>query len=80
MMLFYWLIGEAIDDPQKAKAISMFSNLGESIEFAGMAVAHLAKDPNKLSKTGKILLTGDLGFSVLKNDSWNPEPLFFFVQ
>jgi len=39
----------------------MFGNFGESIEFAGMAVAHLAKDPNKLSKTGRILLTGDLG-------------------
>ena len=38
----------------------MFEKLGESIEFAGMAVSKLAMDPNKLSKSGKILLTGDL--------------------
>ena len=38
----------------------MFEALGETIEFAGMAVAGLAKDSNKLAKTGKILLTCDL--------------------
>ena len=38
----------------------MFENLGESIEFAGMAVAHLAQDPKKLDKTGRVLLTCNL--------------------
>lgn len=38
----------------------MFENLGESMEFAGMAVSHLAKDPKKMDKSGKILLTCDL--------------------
>jgi dehydrogenase/reductase SDR family protein 1 len=33
---------------------------GESVEFSGKAVAHLAADPNYMSKTGRILLTGDL--------------------
>ena len=30
------------------------------MEFAGMAVAHLAMDPKKLIKSGRILLTSDL--------------------
>ena len=38
----------------------MFEKLGESTEFAGMAVAHLVKDPKKLEKSGRILLTCDL--------------------
>ena len=38
----------------------MFEKLGESMEFAGMAVAHLAMDPKKLIKSGRILLTSDL--------------------
>ena len=57
----------------------------ESTEFPGMAVAHLAADPNYFSKTGKILLTSDLakeygfkdldgsvseGFSKLNKKSW----------
>merc|ERR1719507_2741059 len=48
------------DDPAASKQGDMFEKLGESIEFAGMAVSQLAMDPNKLSKSGKILLTGDL--------------------
>ena len=48
------------DDPAASKQGDMFEKLGESIEFAGMAVSKLAMDPNKLSKSGKILLTGDL--------------------
>ena len=30
------------------------------MEFAGMAVSHLAKDPKKMDKTGRILMTCDL--------------------
>lgn len=47
-------------DAKSYNAGKMFENLGESIEFAGMAVANLAKDAKKMNKTGKILLTGDL--------------------
>ena len=57
----------------------------ESTEFPGMAIAHLAADPNYIAKTGKILLTSDLakeygfkdldgsipeGFSKLSKTSW----------
>ncbi len=33
---------------------------GESVEFSGMAVAHLAADPDIMTKTGKILNPSDL--------------------
>jgi len=33
----------------------------ESTEYSGRAVVHLAADKNQLQKTGKILITGDLG-------------------
>ena len=33
---------------------------GESIEFSGKAVAHLAADPKIMNKSGKILMSGDL--------------------
>jgi hypothetical protein len=33
---------------------------GESVEFPGMAIAHLAADPNCLQKSGKILSVSDL--------------------
>ena len=33
---------------------------GETVEFSGMAIAHLASDPNYLSKTGRILHVSDL--------------------
>ena len=50
----------------------MFEILGETIEFAGMAVANLAMDKAKMAKTGKILLTCDLareyGFKDLDGD------------
>ena len=38
----------------------MFEKLGESIEFAGMAVSHLAMDSKRMAKSGKILMTCDL--------------------
>ncbi|KAH3696158.1 dehydrogenase/reductase SDR family member 1-like [Dreissena polymorpha] len=34
---------------------------GESIEYVGRCVVHLANDPNIMSKSGKIHITGDLG-------------------
>ena len=33
---------------------------GESVVFSGQAVVHLAADPGIMSKSGKILMTGDL--------------------
>jgi len=36
---------------------------GETIEYSGKAVVHLATDPNIMQKTSKILITGDLGDS-----------------
>jgi hypothetical protein len=33
---------------------------GESVEFPGMAVAHLAADPDVMKKTGRILNPSDL--------------------
>jgi len=45
---------------EKQKTSDMFEKLGETIEFAGMAVSKLAMDPKVQSKTGKILLTSDL--------------------
>ncbi|XP_069113766.1 dehydrogenase/reductase SDR family member 1-like isoform X2 [Argopecten irradians] len=35
--------------------------VGESIEYAGKAVSYLASDPNIMKKTGKILITAELG-------------------
>ena len=32
----------------------------ESVEFSGMAIAHLASDPNIMDKSGRILMTHDL--------------------
>ncbi len=34
--------------------------IGESLEFSGQAVKHLAADSEKIKKTGRILLTADL--------------------
>ena len=38
---------------------SLFKD-GESVEFSGMAIAHLAADEDKLVKTGRILSTSHL--------------------
>jgi len=46
--------------PQELASANMFEKMGETIEFAGMAISHLAQDSNKHSKTGRILLTCDL--------------------
>ena len=42
------------------KHSQVFEKLGESIEFSGMAVSHLAMDPKRILKSGKILMTADL--------------------
>jgi hypothetical protein len=33
---------------------------GESVEFSGKCIAHLAADPKLMAKTGRILMTSDL--------------------
>lgn len=38
-----------------------FNKGSESLEYAGKAVAHLASDPKVMSKSGRILITEDLG-------------------
>ena len=44
---------------KKIISASLFKD-GESVEFSGMAVAHLAADPNYMAKTGRILHVSDL--------------------
>ena len=44
---------------QSANA-NMFEKFGETTEFTGMAVSHLAMDPRKMDKTGRVLMTSDL--------------------
>ena len=34
---------------------------GETVEYPGKAIVALAKDPHRLNKTGRILITSDLG-------------------
>jgi len=34
---------------------------GETIEYSGRAIVHLAADKNRLNKTGKVVVTSDLG-------------------
>ncbi len=46
-------------DPKLVKNKEHFAK-GETVEFAGKAIAHLAADPNRIQKTGRILLTCDL--------------------
>ena len=45
--------------PISAAGAPMFAD-GESIEFSGQGIAHLAADQNIMSKSGRILMTGDL--------------------
>jgi len=47
---------------------------GETIEFAGKAVVHLAADPNIMTKTGKIINTADVAteYGFTENDGTKP--------
>jgi len=51
----------------------LFEN-GETTEFAGKAVAHLAADENKLQKTGKVLIAADLAQEYGFNDIDGRDP------
>ena len=35
---------------------------GESTEFSGVCIRALAADPNVLQKTGRVIITGDIGY------------------
>lgn len=45
---------------EQAQMAKVFEN-GETIEYAGKTVVHLAADPNIMARSGKILLTSDIG-------------------
>ena len=50
-------------DPQSPEQVQMAKvfEKGETIEFAGKAVVHLAADNNIMARTGKIIMTSDIG-------------------
>jgi len=60
------LIVNKMDSGFQSNLKEMFEE-GETTEFSGRAIAHLAADKNQLQKTGRILITSDLadeyGFS-----------------
>ncbi|XP_006816909.1 dehydrogenase/reductase SDR family member 1-like [Saccoglossus kowalevskii] len=53
------MLSRARNDGRVDKTTKIFEN-GESTEYAGKGVVHLASDPNIMKKTGRILLVGDL--------------------
>ena len=61
-----------MSDPKNPMG-SMFAK-GETIEFAGKAIVHLAADSGMMAKTGKILNTADLAkeYSFTENDGTLP--------
>ncbi|XP_060075319.1 dehydrogenase/reductase SDR family member 1-like [Ylistrum balloti] len=57
-----FLLGQhKMDKTDNVKAKKAFEN-GESIEYSGKAVVCLGADPNIMKKTGKILLSAELGY------------------
>jgi len=50
-------------DPQSQEQVQMAKvfEKGETIEFAGKAVVHLAADNNIMARSGKIIMTSDIG-------------------
>jgi len=54
------MIGKESQSKEQAQMAKVFEN-GETIEYAGKAVVHLAADSNIMSRTGKILATADIG-------------------
>jgi len=66
-------IQENVIENEKNPLGKMFDK-GETIEFAGKAIVHLASDPNIMQKTGKILNTSDLSneFGFTEDDGSKP--------
>jgi len=58
------LMEEGIDGDKNSKRTADFTKIfenGESTEYAGKCVVHLAQDPNILKKSGRVLLSVELG-------------------
>ncbi|XP_050398071.1 dehydrogenase/reductase SDR family member 1 isoform X1 [Patella vulgata] len=53
-------ISKHIDNPELRKFKKDIEN-GETVEYAGKCIVHLANDPNIIKKTARILLTAELG-------------------
>jgi len=53
------LVAEKMKSGSTSDMKQMFDD-GETIEFAGRAVVHLAADENRIEKTGKVLVAADL--------------------
>jgi len=65
------IIDKAVEGKAGFGSSKIFEN-GETIEFAGISIVHLAADPNIMAKTGRILQTTDLaceyGFTDINGD------------
>jgi len=59
-----------------AKTKVMFEN-GETVEFTGIAIAHLASDKNIMKKSGKVLISTNLSreYGFIDVDGKNPEDM-----
>lgn len=59
------MTGDPIEDtPANRNAIAvrkMFEN-GESTEFSGICLRHLAADPSRIDRTSRVITTGDLAY------------------
>lgn len=53
-------VDNMLKNSQNAKQKQLFEG-AESVEFAGKCIVSLAKDPNLMSKSGRILMTPELG-------------------
>ncbi|XP_022339592.2 dehydrogenase/reductase SDR family member 1-like [Crassostrea virginica] len=53
-------VDQVLKTSNNAKQIQLFEG-AESVEFAGKCIVSLAKDPNLMSKSGKVLMTPELG-------------------
>ncbi|XP_022100957.1 dehydrogenase/reductase SDR family member 1-like [Acanthaster planci] len=59
MVLEKWTAQDRTDLDKKN--YEYFMKYGESIEYSGKAIVHLAKDPQIMNKTGRIFITAELG-------------------
>jgi len=53
--------------------------MGETVEFSGKAVVHLAKDGNIIKKTGRVLTTADMALEYGFREDDGTMPLDFFA-
>ncbi|XP_041376040.1 dehydrogenase/reductase SDR family member 1-like [Gigantopelta aegis] len=60
-LLYNFQINKYGDGSESAHLKEFFLNHGESTEYAGKCIVHLASDPNIMKKSGRILLAADVG-------------------